>query len=192
MAAENALFGTVPDRYGYSRYSVVVHAPLEVADKVQCFRQEIGMPDFKTEPHVSISDTLYGLDDLNVLKATVRELASSFTPISILFSDPPFSSRTGLGVFEVQSTPQLLKLRHHVVQALSRIIKSHTTPGRSYWPHMTLYQRASEEASGRAAASGPALDLGEGFDALSLDFVGLMGMPGEGTRRIIEAFPFAG
>jgi len=33
--------------------------------KVQHFRESIGMADFQTEPHVSISATLYDLKDMD-------------------------------------------------------------------------------------------------------------------------------
>lgn len=192
MATEDSLFGNEPDRYGYARYSIVVHAPTDIADNIQCFRQNIGMADFKTEPHVSISNTLFDLTDMDTLKGKIQALANATKPVLILFSEPPFISRSNIGFFEVQLTPELVQLRQSVVDDLDGIIKSKSSPKGSYWPHMTLYQEANQEEASKAATMGLQLDLGNGFHAQTLDLVGRIGSPREGTRHIIERFSFVG
>ena len=192
MAKERDRFHDSADQFGYARYSVVVHAPAVLAGKVQRFRDAIGMADFKTEPHVSISSTLFNLKDLDALKNAIRRVAAAQVPLRFHFADPPFTSHGDAGFFEIKSTPGLLMLHQSVIEALIGVIESNTPSDRPYWPHMTLYQRATEQEAAHAADSGPALDLGDGFDALTLDLVGRVGPPREGTRNIIDTFPFSG
>jgi len=124
------------------------------------------------------------------LKAVLGDVAAALAPLRILFADPSFTTHADAGFFEIESTPDLLTLRQRVVEVLIGVIESNASPDRSYWPHMTLYQRATEQEIARAVAIGPTLDLSDGFDALTLDLVGRVGPPREGTRHIIDTFPF--
>lgn len=187
MAAEDGLYGDAPDKYGYTRYSVVLHAPAELAGAIQRFRDRIGMGDLKTEAHVSISDTLYGLEDMAALKKALEALAASLPPLTVAFAEAPYVTRPQGGFFEVAPTAALLQLRRRVVETLDGLIQARTRP--QYWPHMTLFQEATPQEIA-CAAGGPGFGPGQGFEAKTLDLVGRTGSPRQGTRQILERFAF--
>ena len=43
----NNIYGTTPDRYGFSRYSIAVHTPDDLTKTIMTFRADIGLATTK-------------------------------------------------------------------------------------------------------------------------------------------------
>lgn len=184
------LYGTTPDKYGYSRYSIAVHTPQELTDKVMNFRAEIGQADLTSEPHISISATLSELSDMDALKTCLQNLAQQQISFNAVFEQPAFRGYDQGGSLAVALTDDLVNLHQTVKNSTTEIIKANTKPNAQYRPHVTLYQTATPEESQKAIQLGTHYDFGDGFEISSIELVGRLGPPRGGSRTIIESFPF--
>ena len=122
------LYGTTPDKYGYSRYSIAAHAPKEMTDLVMQFRAQIGQSDLTSEPHISISATLFDLTDMDVLKTKLKQLATQKTSFKARFETPAFHGYDQGGVLAVSLTNPLKELHQTIDQGLKNIIKANKKP----------------------------------------------------------------
>jgi hypothetical protein len=179
-----------PDKYGFGRYSIVVHAPAGIADAVQRFRAALGMGHVATAPHVSILSHLYELTDLRQLTSRLRRLVGEQPPVRVTFLNPGLRCGDTDAVLAVAPTSELAVLRAGVWGALSGIVQS-SPIGDNWSPHLTLYQGGNTQTARRAEALAGTLDVGTGFDALAVDVVGRIGAPPGGVRTIIASIPLA-
>lgn len=182
------VFGNQTDAWGYSRYSLAVHAPPDLHSRIMDFRAAIGLADLTSEPHVSISATMHQPVDMPTLQSHLRNMAQVAYPFRLLFSGAPEQRDGGLGWLPVQTTTELLQLRDQVMATTQGQIEAVVVPGRSYRPHVTLYQGASKDEATRANKILPTYDFGDGFDVASMELVGRVGPPRGGTREIITSF----
>ncbi len=190
---DQQIYAAAADRHGFGRYSVVLHAPADLAAALQRFRHEIGMAHVGTEPHVSLVSGLHDLVDLDALIRALRLAAARHAPASVTFETPALHiNPDGAAAFRVVVTPELAALRGAVVEAAQGLVRGAPPPGAGWWAHLTLYQGADPAQTERARRLGPALDLGPGFTAASVDLVGRLGSPPGGTRAIIDAAPLQG
>ena len=83
------IYGNQTDDWGYTRYSLAVHAPPVLAQEVMAFRAAIGLADLTSEPHVSISASLYQPTDLDDLKTRLARAARTSRPFEVPFADQP-------------------------------------------------------------------------------------------------------
>lgn len=176
----------------YDRYSVVLHAPREFAEMVREYRRAINYADFPTAPHITLLGDGH-VADVEEFSARVVRVASAHAPQRIEFADEPFEATDdgGYGGLAVVPRAGLLALRDDLLAAVTPLI-SETGAGRPFHPHLTLYQNAGPAQLGEALKVGPRFDTRVGFEATSVDVVGLSGPPGRGVRDILESFALRG
>lgn len=191
MAEMWDIYSEKTDRWGYTRYSLVVHAPQELADKVMSFRDEIGMKDLTSEPHVSVTASLYLPIDLDHIEERVQETAALLRPFRLLFADSPVYHREYSGSLAVSPTAALLGLRTSIQQAIHGLIQQAEATSGEYRLHLTLYQGADEVVAAMARETCTYFDFGDGFDVASVELVGRVGPPRGGTRKVIKSFELA-
>jgi hypothetical protein len=188
----DALYTAAADRYGFGRYSVVLHAPAELASAVQRFRIAVGLGQVTTEPHVSLLAGLQGPKDLDALVARLGILAAGETPMAVGFAEPRLTTGCDWAALAVRPTPRLLALRAAVAPAVADLVASGLEADADWRPHLTLYQGGDDRANAAAEDLAPGFPFGPGFDAHSLDLVGRLGTPPGGTRTIIASLHFGG
>ena len=187
MADDWDLFGWQTDAWGVTRYSLVVHAPTALTDRIMAFRREIGLGDLTSEPHVSLLASMHQPADLEVLKDVVRMAALALGPVRFGFPPGEVTHRETGGSLPVQTTPDLLTFRQKLVEAVEGHIQL-TNPDKPFSPHVTLYQMAGATEAEAARRIAPAHDFGDGFEAHRIDLVGRVGPPRGGTRKVIAEF----
>lgn len=159
---------------------------------VMAFRAAIGMSDLTTEPHVSLCASLFGPQDLDGLRAAIAQVAAATRPFDVTYdTGAPVTGDTA-GMILVTPSEPLLSLRQALVEATHGLIRSAADPARPFRPHVTLYQDANPVEAEMARHLAADFDFGQGFPAVSLDLVGRVGPPREGTRRILDAFALSG
>jgi 2'-5' RNA ligase len=178
----NDIFGTTPDRY-----SIAVHTPEDLTEKIMVFRADIGLADLTSEPHISISSSLHNPVDLDNLKTRIQNMATKQHLFRIHFNTPAFGGGGAWGGLSVTLTDDLQTLHDAVMQTIRGAITY--SDDHSYHPHVTIFQSATPEESQKGPASGPQIDFGTGFDISSIELVGRLGPLRGGTRTIIESFP---
>ncbi len=176
----------------FDRYSVVLHASAEVARKVFSYREAIGMPDLTSEPHVALVG-LRATIDVGAVKRVLRTIASRHSPIQVVCEPQPFrqseqSPANSWGGLAVLPSTELTQLQRDLESELESRLG---TPMRvrDIRPHLTLHQSAAEDEAARGVELGQRLNIGTGFEATSIDLVGLAGPPRGGIRRIMGRFP---
>jgi hypothetical protein len=190
--AEGSLYIQSADRYGFGRYSIVIHAPATIADAVGQFRAAIGMAHVITEPHVSLLSHLHGLADLEELVGRLRQMAAGERPVQVEFAEPELSINGDSATLGIRASADLLALRGAAGCLLQGVMRSSSSPDAPWRPHLTLYQGGDDETAAKAKRLGRSLDLGRGFTASSVDLVGRLGTPPGGVRRVIESAALRG
>lgn len=188
MAEGWDIYGNQTDPWGFTRYSLAVHASTSISDKVMGFRNAIGLADLSSEPHVSISAALFQPIDLEDVKRKVAQAASSAVRFRMQFESQALKHGTNCGGLAIVPTGALLALRDTMQDAVLGMIQSGGDPNRTYQPHMTLYQGADADETARARQVAGDFDFGDGFDVTSIELVGRVGPPRGGTRGIIASY----
>lgn|GEM_PF-6282031 len=187
MAEDWDLFGWQTDAWGVTRYSLVIHAPADLTDRILAFRREIGLGDLTSEPHVSLIASMHQPMDLEVLKAAIRQTALALGPLRLDFPPGEVTHRETGGSLPIVRTPDLLTFRQALVEAVKGHIQL-TNPEKPFSPHVTLYQMAGATEAEAARRIAPDHDFGDGFNAHRIDLVGRVGPPRGGTREVIAEF----
>lgn len=184
------IYGQQTDPWGFSRYSVVVHMPEDLAQRVMDFRAAIGMTDLTSSPHISIVAALYGPTDLEELQARLRVVAAEHDPGRIEYENPSLLRKGKNGWLPVAATQWLMTLRDAVTVACQGVVQFGGDPKTPYRPHVTLYQSATEVEAATAGFLASQYEFAMGFPANTLDLVGRAGPPRGGSRTIIATYPF--
>lgn len=182
------IYGSQTDPWGFTRYSLVVHTPADLTDDVMAFRKAIGLADLTSQPHVSISASLYQPTDLDEVKEEVALAAASNDRFRIQFESEPVAHKEATGWLVVTPTEQLLTLRETIQNAVGTLIQGGGDANRPYRPHVTLYQSAGADEAARAREVAETFNFGNGFEAASVELVGRVGPPRGGTREIIASY----
>lgn len=190
MAEDWDIYGSQTDRWGFTRYSLAVHTPADLTDGVMAFRRAIGLADLTSQPHVSISASLYQPTDLDEVRRKVALAAGSSDRFRIQFESEPVAHKEATGWLVVVPTEPLLALREAIRNAVGELIRGGGNVNRPYRPHVTLYQSASAGEAARARQVAETFNFGEGFEASSVELVGRVGPPRGGTREIIASYSF--
>lgn len=191
MASDDQVYAEAADQLGFGRYSMVLHAPAELADKVQRFRAAIGMAHVVTPPHVSVVSHLSGLVDRDELLARLGDVAGSTHAMPLTFAAPLLRFDDTSATAAIVATPELTALRSVVLGQLAGLFAQVPAPGSRWYAHLTIYQGGDAATRARAEQLASTLDLSAGFKPGSLDLVGRLGVPPGGRRSIIAALPFA-
>lgn len=177
VTGENNVYAQSADRYGFGRYSIVVHAPAPIAAKVQRFRAAIGMAHMTTEPHVSIVSHLSGLTDRDELIARLHRAAAELSAVRVMFAAPLLRFGADGAAAGIVASSQLVAMRAAIVRQLPGVV-SLSRPQRGFWwAHLTIYQSDDPAIRATAERLAPTLDLGPGFNAASLDLGGASWKP---------------
>jgi len=186
-------FNLPDDEYGYGQYGVVLRATPEQAARVRQFQESIGVGDLAPQGFVSVCAMLYGLSDMEELKARITRVAAVHRPFRVTFEKDPYATvgrgEIHFGIRKVVLTPEILSLRDDMDKALEGLIKASVPLGQPYRPHVTLFLFATAGEAARGTELEPELDLGDGFDASAVELIGRSGHPRGGTLDTIESFP---
>lgn len=184
--------GEQTDQWGYTRYSLALHTPPDLHQTIMDFRAAIGLADLTSEPHISVSSTLYLPTDLDSLRISLRDAARQVSGFFAPYKGPPVDVGGGLGWIPVLVAPELEALRTSMLAVTDGQVQSVPPKSdRGYRPHITLYQDASEDEADRGRTAFEQFDFGSGFDISSIELVGRVGPPRGGSRQIIESYPFS-
>jgi 2'-5' RNA ligase len=185
---------TLPnDRFGYSVYSLVAHASAEQVRMVAEVREAVGQERAVIPAHVTVRGTFHGIESLDELRSALRETAEGSEPTRVAFDPGGWTlhrngDRHGCHLPCV-TTPALLSL-HRTFDAVIAP-RSRDAYGDSYRAHLTLCQDCTHEQARRAAVLAADMDIGTGFDVVSVELMGRIGPAFGGRWTLIESLPLA-
>jgi 2'-5' RNA ligase len=179
------------DKFGYRIYGVMAHLPEPQASQVRKFHKLIGADDLATKPHCSI-DNFWGPDDLDVVKASLRDVASRNKPFetSIDFGSGVRVWPSGCA-YTIKSTDEHLAMQADVIQAMLPITKRIRPPG-NYWPHTTMVLDAKTEELPLMEPNLAKIDMTGTMKFEKISLIGRIGLARGGGYEITEDYPLLG
>lgn len=180
------------DSFGYSVYAVVAFAPCDQAAKIEGLQRGIGMKRATIPAHVTVKGTFCEIASLQELCRLAGDIAERTVPVQMDFDDDGAPHFTGSsGNLQIRLTPQLTALNAALEQAIGPVSTNAYRDG-PFRPHLGLCQDCSAAQIDEAKRLAEELDLGTGFLAASIAFVGRVGPAYGGRWESIAQFSLRG
>lgn len=175
------------DRFGYSVYAVVIMAPREIMQMVGGLRQTLRITRPMIPAHVTVKGTFYDIPDLDELRKSLSGLAGRTRSFRLRFDGQQHANEGKHRFFAVQKTYELESL-HRDLESIINPISRNAYGDHEFQPHLTLYERVSEQQAVTGQALAEFMDPGAGFIATAFSLMGRRGKSADGTWVEVQRY----
>jgi 2'-5' RNA ligase len=175
------------DKFGYSCYTIVAPAPDRLTDPLLAIEHASGQERAKIPGHVTVKGTFYGIESLESLLESIREVAKRHEPFDL--------ATEGFDVWESEHSLILGFKVNTLIQALHDDLMADIGPlGNSaysddpYRSHMSIVNEVSPNGVEIAKAELAKVDLGEQLRFDSVDLMARDGVAYGGVWKRVERF----
>jgi 2'-5' RNA ligase len=181
-----------PDRWGYTRYAVVLFMPEEDRRKVDALRTQLPLPTAMIQAHVTVKGSFDSPEDLEDVRGRMRSIAGKTSLFEMELIELLWR-KTGAG-FRVDVSREIQALHDALYDAIEPVSRNVYAPeaGDQFRPHMTVCQEMPEEAFEEAKRLAETLDIAHRSRVESMHLMGLVGPRHGGRWEVVEEFPFTG
>jgi 2'-5' RNA ligase len=181
-----------PDRWGYTRYAVVLFLAEEERRKVDTVRVHLPIPVAMIPAHVTVKGSFDSPGNLDEVRRCVREVASSTRPFDVELVRVAVWGKTV--VYEAAVSPEIRTLHDALYDAIEPVTRNvyGDEAGERFRPHMTVCQELPAGAVEEAERLARALDIAKRFRIGAMQLMALVGPRHGGHWEMVEEFPFVG
>jgi len=175
------------DRFGYSVYAVVIVAPREIMQMVGGLRQTLRITRPMIPAHVTVKGTFYDVPDLDDLRKRLAALATRMRSFRLRFDGQQHANEGRHRFFAVQKTYELMNL-HRDLESLIGPVSKNAYGDHEYQPHLTIYERVTEEQAATGQVVAEFMDPGAGFIATAFSLMARKGKAADGTWVEVQRY----
>jgi tRNA-Thr(GGU) m(6)t(6)A37 methyltransferase TsaA len=180
-----------PDRWGYTRYAVVLSLPEDDRLKVDAVRARLPLPTAMIPAHVTVKGSFDSPTDLDEVCRQMREIARRTRPFDVELLE--LSEReSGLG-YSVTVSPEMRALHdalYEAIEPISRNVYGGREAGSDFHPHMTVTSELPVGMRVEEKRVVATLNIDTRFKADAMHLMGLVGPRHGGRWQVVEAFQF--
>lgn len=175
------------DQFGYSIYSLVIPASVELSELVESIRNRVGVTVASIPAHITVKGPFFDIESLALVRQLVLKITSKQEPFFIDFSERQLYWRSSGCGLRVSVPIPLQKIHDELVAAISPLgLPAYLDD--PYHAHMTLVYGQTAEKVEEIRPWINEVDFGAGFYATHVDLVGRVGPRVGGQWQLIERF----
>lgn len=180
------------DQFGYSVYSFVLVADPAQQRAVQEVRDAVRNQRSMLPAHVTAKGGVSEIPSLEAVQAVLDEIGSVTPKLWVGFAGGPHVRRsrdgTVISTLPIEVTPELSALHEALLRELDPISSTayRLDMTGEYHPHLTIYHEPLPELESHGEELMETFDIGAGFEATELSFVGHVGTPYRGEWKLIS------
>jgi 2'-5' RNA ligase len=166
------------DRHGFALYAVFAIAGSAQVSAISELRRAMysgveDPPAYVNAPaHVTVKRLFAGIPNVEDIQEAIHGICESVKPFRIeLDPEPESSAADGSSLtVPVKSTPELVALNQSLETAINPLVETEFGDA-DFHPHMTVFQDAASEESGKGLRLAKGLWLGTGFYVETLEMM---------------------
>jgi 2'-5' RNA ligase len=179
-------YGLTNDEFGFSVYTLVLFAPVDIQQTVQDLRDAVEVRRSMLPAHITIKGPFCGIDSIDNVKKRIDSVLAGASEVNIRLESERISrtlpNAENIGLITVDVSEELDQLHRHLFRELDPVSTC------AYWPeirgefrpHLTVYHEPVPEKESLASTLLDSLKISDEFRAETVSLMGHVGTPFRG------------